>query len=364
MALVHIDISPLYFPYTCTLNEHGPELHKNTLTWMADHSMRLDAAQQREFENYHLTEGVGLFYPSLPAPQVQLAQDWTVAAVLFDALVLERPPVNQDLSLMAEVITKTLKKMQISQTLADDDHPLVKLLADVTRRVRADAPLHLGRWIDGHRAWWLGQLHQQGLALAGRRPSLDHYAHLRQLTIAGPPTVSAMEWIRGFDLSPLYAASPHLRALSEAAALLWGWDNDLFSYVRDYLTTDRQGEAAREVNLIDVIQHENGCTLAEAVEEAVRLRNRVMSLFERLSGIYLPTAPVDVQIHVSDLAESIRGNAEYYRTAGSRRYHTTTSAAPPHGSIAITSTITDIPPPGSREPVPLTSIAWWWQLLG
>lgn len=33
---MHLDMLPLYLPFTCTPNAPGPELHKNTLAWTTE----------------------------------------------------------------------------------------------------------------------------------------------------------------------------------------------------------------------------------------------------------------------------------------------------------------------------------------
>lgn len=69
---------------------------------------------------------------------------------------------------------------------------------------------------------------------------------------------------------------PALTVLTDAAGFVVSADNDLFSYDKD------DHLEPREVNLVNVLAHQEGCSPAEAVPLAVALRDRVMVLFTGL----------------------------------------------------------------------------------
>ncbi|WDO11217.1 terpene synthase family protein (plasmid) [Streptomyces murinus] len=365
---MRVEIPPLYVPFECTLNPGGPALEKKTLAWMAAHGLTLDAQQQAVLKNYNLTEGHCLTYPYVPGPMTQLMHDWDIVGCVFDALVLETPPVSQDLGLATEVIVKLLKKMEGPAGPEPEDHPIVRLLADIAHQVGDLAgPMAQRHWNEAQRKHWLAHLHQRGLALARRQPSIDHYAYLRQLTVCGDGVFQGVALIRGFDLPAAQAANPHVRALTEAASLLLGWDNDLYSYGMDYAgtTPSQPTDPYSEINLIHVVQHAHGCSLAEALQHAVGLRNQAMGLFVRLGEALPPDTDPAIRTYVSDLGIFVCASIDLHRSPSTHRYRTAAHTTPEGATIRVShaSTITSTPPPGTFDPLTLESTRWWYDLL-
>ncbi|GGV55653.1 terpene synthase family protein [Streptomyces spectabilis] len=376
-AHISLEIPPLYIPYTTALHPDYDTLNKEALAWLGAFGP-LDKTQASLFTDYNLVELGCLTLPmSARGEGLQLTVQTGVLGGLFDALVLEKEPVDQDLGLMADVITRTLQVMD-SPTPPQPtdgqphDPPFLALWADLAHRVRAHAePLVFHRWIDGHRTWWLGQLRQTAYTLSGSRPSLDEYAFLRIQSYGGPTIPPTLEFVREVDLSAQQVAVPELRALNEAAMLVMGWDNDIISYAREYSLNEAweaDNNRRHPINLVYLVQRDHGCALPEAFEHAVRLRDHVMCLFVQLSERYLPTADHDVRTYVADLGGTIRGYVEAMLSPRTKRYRKTETTRPGQDpdtpTFAFTHSITsDEPEPCARQPLPFSSIAWWWHLL-
>ncbi|GHE98523.1 terpene synthase family protein [Streptomyces fumanus] len=377
---IRLDIPPLYIPYATTPHPDYDILTARIGTWLDDLGPRLIPHQRSMLTDYNLPAMACLALPTTSgSDRFALAAQNAILHGYFDMLVLEADPVAGDLMLASDAIARTLQAMDgsVPQRPAGEsaeEPPFLAMWTDLAHRVQAClGPLLSARWVNAHRHGWLGHLRHTAYSLAGAQPTLDHYVLMRSDSAGGPLIPLLVEMTREPDLSTPLLTVPELRALSQAATLLIGWDNDIFSYAREHALgrPPHPDEAPRRapVNLVDLLLREHHCTLPEAFDQAVRLRDQVMCLFVRLSEKYLPTARDDVRTYVADLGQMIRGYAEYLLTPHTTYHRKTDSIEPDQDPHALSYTFghggltAERSEPTNHQPLPYPSIRWWWDLL-
>jgi hypothetical protein len=177
----------------------------------------------------------------------------------------------------------------------------------------------------------------------GGMPTLDEYAVARIRNGSMEVCAMTLDIAEGYEVPATEIDRPAVRALTEMACSLVGWDNDIASYYKEH---QRSGD---RINLVDVIADEAGIEPAEALPRAIALRDAVLARYLGLSGEIEDVVGASTRRYVGGLSAWIRGNLDW--SANTARYR-----RPDRPTVAVTDTrepvVGDFPqPPG---------IAWWW----
>jgi hypothetical protein len=223
-----------------------------------------------------------------------------------------------------------------------------------TRRVTT--PVQLRRFADGVRDWLFGAAWMAAHIENRTMPSLSNYAAMRS-SING--TLFHTAWLEIANHLHVPDTELHampVQALTEAAGFIVSCDNDLFSYAKN----DQQ--EILEPNIVNIlIQHER-LEPGDAVNTAVAIRDRAMTLFLRLRDHLEPRADHELRTYLTCLNHFIRGAIDWMSTAP--RY-----ASPrnrnhfPQPGASWNITWSDTPSHPETTPLDIPSIAWWWDAL-
>ncbi|MDX3538858.1 hypothetical protein PV721_31885 [Streptomyces sp. MB09-01] len=188
------------------------------------------------------------------------------------------------------------------------DGPMTRALLDLVGRTHAMlTPYELRRFVEGTRDWLLGAAWRAARAEAGTMPGLNDFVSMGPLANGTRFSLTWSDVARGDRLPAEVLCSPALTALTDAAGFVVSADNDLFSYDKD------DHLEPREVNLVNVLAHQENCSPAAAVPLAVALRDRVMVLFTRLraqleNGPDRPDGPNgELRRHLAALGHYVAG---------------------------------------------------------
>lgn len=149
---------------------------------------------------------------------------------------------------------------------------------------------------------------------------------------------------------------PALTALTDAAGFIVSADNDLFSYDKD------DHLEPREVNLVNVLAHQENCSPAEAVPLAVALRDRVMVLFLRLRAQLEDGADGELGRHLAALGHYVAGSIGW-QTRAPRYASPRNRYELPLPDAVLTTRFADGPSVTGTEPPDLPALASWWRLV-
>jgi hypothetical protein len=228
--------------------------------------------------------------------------------------------------------------------------PLDAALADAFLRLRELlTPVQWQRLTAGQSQWLYPMCWEAALRESGVPLGVDDYLAMRlSASGAGYAAPAYLDATEGIELSEQEWADPVLRAAAECGMLVGTLDNDRYSYFRE-----RDLEVKKH-NLFDSLRVDDpSLSFAQAVDQAVVLRDRLMGLYLRLREQLLLTAGDDVRRYLAGLDVVISGNMNF--AAKAARYLL------PKTPYSVT--VTDEPCDNSLTPPDLPTIAWWWDQL-
>ncbi|WP_327739291.1 hypothetical protein OG749_41255 [Streptomyces nojiriensis] len=235
------------------------------------------------------------------------------------------------------------------------DGPMTRALLDLVRRTHAMlTPYELRRFVEGTRDWLLGAAWRAARAETGIMPGLNDFVAMGPLANGTRFSLTWSDVARGDRLPAEVLCSRVLTALTDAAGFVVSADNDLFSYDKD------DHLEPREVNLVNVLAHQENCSPAEAVPLAVALRDRVLVLFMTLRARAEAGANAELRRHLAALGHYVAGSIAWQsrspRYASPRNRH---ELPLPDARFAIR--FAEAPSFAGTEPPDVPALASWWQ---
>ncbi|MFJ1565756.1 terpene synthase family protein [Streptomyces erythrochromogenes] len=243
------------------------------------------------------------------------------------------------------------------------DGPMTRALLDLVDRTHALlTPYELRRFVEGTRDWLLGAAWRAARAEAGSMPGLNDFVAMGPLANGTRFSMTWSDVARGDRLPADVLCSPALTVLTDAAGFVVSADNDLFSYDKD------DHLEPREVNLVNVLAHQEGCSPAEAVPLAVALRDRVMVLFTELRARLEDGADaadsggVELRRHLAALGHYVAGSIAW-QTRAPRYASPRNRYELPLLDAEFAVRYADEPSVAGTEPPDLPALASWWRQL-
>ncbi|MFE0662857.1 hypothetical protein ACFW2C_08345 [Streptomyces sp. NPDC058875] len=240
------------------------------------------------------------------------------------------------------------------------DGPMTRALLDLVHRTHAMlGPGELRRFAEGTRDWLLGAAWRASRTEAGSMPGLNDFVAMGPLANGTRFSLTWSEVARGGGLPADVLCSPALTALTDAAGFVVSADNDLFSYDKD------DHLEPREINLVNVLAHQESCSPAEAVPLAVGLRDRVMALFTGVRARLEDDAgdeDVALRRHLAGLGHYVAGSIAWQARAP--RYASPRNRYElPLGEAGFMIRYAERPSASDTEPPDLPALASWWRHL-
>lgn len=335
-------------PFYCPVPEIPPPssnaIDARSVQWMLDLGMceRTSPMTRNNVGSY-----AALMYPfTLNKECLQIATDLLYFGFAYDDTQIANPELCTTATL-APAIGKLLAVLDAPEAPTTD--PYERGLLDIITRLQAAAGLNMALQVaDDMRKYLLCSLWQHSLWERGLTPALSDYMSMRIRDTGGTWVATLTAACGGYDLPASIQQHPRARAAAQAVILTATLDNDIFSFHRE----DAEGQK----NAVHILLPDCDNDLARALAASVTLRNRLMLLYTRLRDEPedTETRPV-LYRYIHDLGHIVRGNLQWHQSV-THRYDT---GKPPLCSPVWTDDGSDI----DASPLPLTSIAWWWDLL-
>jgi hypothetical protein len=246
---------------------------------------------------------------------------------------------------MAILVSEVIRAAETGWTTSANS--FVKSIADLRRRLSVIANVvQVARWEQAMKAYLSYQVWEAAHRSAGQSPTVDQYAVARIRNGSMEVCAVMLDIVEGYMVPPAEFCDPDVRALTEMACSLVGWDNDIASYFKEH----ERSEGG--LDLVDVIARERGRTPGQALREAMALRDSVLELYLELTDLVSPLMSPYTRRYIRGLSAWVRGNLDW--SANTPRYRR--NGRP---TIAVTGMRTSefievAPPPG---------ISWWWSRL-
>lgn len=343
------ELPPIFCPLDPAVNPARRRVERRAIDCVDQWGLCADARERVRVIGTRSADFYARFAPDADEDGLLAAALWVYWGFAFDDARCDTGFYRGRPSEFVPMAARIQRALESPVAMADDD-VFARALQDIAARfLRAGTPVQFQRFVAAHRAWLVGVAWQIANEARGHMPGLEDYVTMRLHSAGGEPTFAMLEIANGCEVAAAEMDSPVVRALTETAILVAALDNDSHSLLREL-----GGHTVQ--NIYSVLQCETGGSFEETLQAAACLRDRVLLQFLRLRDRVRPRLSEPGRCYVDGLAHGIRGNAEWGLKV------------PRYGKDGIS----DDDSPGvawaekplddSREPLPIPSIAWWWDV--
>lgn len=340
-----IRLRPFYCPVDAAIHPDVARVEQRAIGWIDSIGLYDDEHERKRLLGTKSAEFYARLAPYAQEDGLQTAVRWVYWGFVFDDVRCDAGAYSGDPEAFLAMAGTVQRALEAPWREVVDDRFAVSL-QDIGRGMAECAtPVQVRRFADAHRAWLYAVAWQIANRARGRMPGLDEYTTMRLHSAGGAPTIALLEIANGAEVPGAELDSPAVRALTEMAICVAGWDNDIYSHRKE------TSEDHTTQNLVNVLAHHRGLVPDDAVDHAVALRDRVMTRFLRLrERVAARPGSEALRAYLDCLGHAVRGNIDWAIEVP--RYH-----GMPHPGWAAE------PTDASPEPLPIPAIAWWWDDL-
>lgn len=339
-----IDLPPMavYCPVPSAVHPAWTALESHSLEWLAHYDYF--GASAGKMVGTKSAEFAARVAPNGRSDRMQIASDWDYWGFAFDDRS-DHGVFATDAAAFVSYAHDLLRMLESREPDLSRADSLTLGLADISARLAAVVtPDQHRRWVQAHRAWLFGVAAQ----ICADSIDLNRYLSIRLNNAAGEVVTVTGELVCDYDMPADEYQSPAVRAVTEMARMIAALDNDLHSYLETMISNE-----VNQQNIISVIAEQQGCGTRAAIEQAIRLRDRIMCRFLALRATTRSVA-TDTRRYLHDLGYVIRGNIDWAVTVP--RYAVAGRTMSEMFSYAQT------PADSSPHPPGLPAIDWWWRV--
>ena len=337
------DTTVLWCPIPAGIHPHWQQWERNTITWLE--SFELDDEQRETGRLGAIIAGelAGRTLPDVADPPgAQFSTDSLMWLFAFDDAYCDEGRYSHDPASMAILVAEMGRIVETGDTTSSS--PLARALADLRRRLDLLAnSAQTARWTRTMKDYLGYQVWEAAHRSTGTTPTLDQYAVARIRNGSMEVCAMTLDIAAGYEVPAAEIDLPAVRALTEMACALVGYDNDIASYYKEHERSDDR------INLIDVIANQYGVIAEEALRTAIALRDAVLDRYVDLRDVMEPLVSPGTRRYFDGLSAWIRGNLDW--SANTARYR-----RPDRPTVAVSEEREcDV-----RMQTPPVGIAWWW----
>ncbi|GAA0465104.1 selina-4(15),7(11)-diene synthase [Streptomyces olivaceiscleroticus] len=342
-------IPPLYAPIPPAVHPRHTAIDNRTAAWARRYGGGTRLSERLAEQD------IGVFAARiLPTGREDVAQllgDFVLWLFLVDDGVIEEGELGRAPGALTAALQRLLWVAENPEAALLTDDPLAKGLRDLHARVaRYGTAGQVTQWVNALREYALSVVWEAGHRLAGSVPDLEDYTLMRLYDGATTVVLPLLEMGYGYELSPQERAHPATRAAAQMASFIITWDNDLLSAHKEAQEAGRTGDYY--LNVLRVLTHHHGLSLAQAVSTAIAQRDRVMVHFQRVCSALASQSGPQLRQYLDSLGHFVRASLDW--GVSSHRYTT------PHDPAGLPSTFAPMPTDARAEPLAISAISWWW----
>jgi len=166
----------------------------------------------------------------------------------------------------------------------------------------------------------------------------------------------------GYEVPAWELDNTRVRALEEMTDILTMWDNDLFAYNKETYRAARYGYPTKN-NLLTVLARQENSSPERVLDQAIAMRDRVMLLFQRLRQQVLNAASPELARYLIGLGDWHRGYLEWALFVSNRYTEPGNPGDPVQAERLTMLPFAEQPTDDNPKPLPIPTIAWWWEQL-
>ncbi len=301
------------YPWPAPAVPTAAALEADARAWAVRFGLVQVAELPRRFDPVNVGLLTALSYPGAPAKRQHLIAE-LLAWIFIQDDVYDDAVASHDPELLHTVLSEYVAVLRGAEPGPRAGAASVAL-ASLRDRINAVAdPAWMDWFCESMRGFWLeGIVAETRIRSLDITPDVTTYLRMRVHSIGVLPFLDLVELAHGFALPRVVCGDPTMMKLRLRTARIIAYANDVFSY-------EKERRAGDPNNLVHVLRHHDGYSIAGAVDRVVRLHDRELELFRR-EAASTPFAGIP---HVGDFLEGhrawMRGALDWQRM--SRRYTT------------------------------------------
>ncbi len=334
------DTAALYCPFPVVLHPRAREIDDSATQWMASCPIPTNPDTRDALLRSRSAAYVACSSPDGIEERLELGGKWYLLAFAVDDWL-------EELTTLEEVVEACCTM----QRIVDDptappltDLPFVKHFAELIKDFRGSATdVQYARFAAGYTSYHMAIPWETCHRLAGRQVTPAVAPVMRLWVTAFAAFVTASEIYNGMEIPAHEFEAPAVRAWLESAGILLAWCNDIYSVEKDL----RSGDAHK--NIVMTLMRHHRLDVTHATRKAVEFWNRVMVVHLRLRDRIAVDSSPALNRFLRDTGTMIINVIHWH--AGNPRYG---------GDLALLGIVGQEPPGLDPTPLPIPSIAWWW----
>lgn len=347
-------IPALYCPISPAGAHPGAEeMEKRSMAWLERFGVAETEKKKARLAGTKSNVLMSMITPGADPSLVQLGVDWSYLAFGFDDRRTDHGATSHD----TRGLVRWLNELQYCAANGESgsNDPFHRAIADLSARIRGATSRPLWRrWLSELRAtcWAAGweSAHRTG----GTVPSFNEFLAVRAPLAMGWAQSIHAEISLALEVPEHERVDPRVQAVMDAAWLLVGLDDDLYSFPKEDWDARNSGrDPLREPSAVPILMHEKSCGPTKAMEILAGVRNQIMKrtlevLHEVESGTYRRDTKTVARLAV----EAVRANLDWALTAS--RY-----TDPGGGHLKIDLPVSEDPPTCYGKPEYPFLSSWW-----
>lgn len=348
-----VDPWELYCPVPPAELPHGADYDCVAADWLRRFELR-DHAWLDAMERARPLELLATACPAGIPDRLQMVGDFWLWAYALDDAYFDSGTLTGDPGGACIMVWPLMCAVEPAPAHAAEANGWETGLRDVRDRIAGcGSPAQTDRWAAATRGMLFSFAFEAAIVQRGRHLGLREYLAHRMESCGAKLFVLLIDFIHGYELPTAVLADNTVRAMTEAACVILGIDNDLFSYGREQVL-----EAGATLNSIDVVAAEFQLSTEQALVKTVEIRNRIMGSFLELSALVHQRGNADLAHYSRNLGQWIRANIDW--SVSTRRYRDHTPDSGSHLSVLGAPCLSIGVHPHRDGPQPAT---WWWNHL-
>ncbi|MEO3868965.1 hypothetical protein ABGB18_09065 [Nonomuraea sp. B12E4] len=291
---------------------HASEIDAESHAWLVASNMLNSAEMIEHFRRSKIGLLAARTNPTVPRESLRLLTDWYNWCFAFDDAFCEGESMRHRPSALARALSPLLEILD-GRREPDADDPFGLALNELVHRIsEAAIPAQVDRWRITVKESLLSQIWEAANREIDLIPTPEDYILMRRITGATFTCFALIDVGGGYRLETDEWHHPDVRALSDLACDLIGWDNDLLSYAKEH------GDDKARHNLVTVLATHKTHALQDALIEVSCMHNEAISAFQARRALLDQWASLPVRTYVRGLEHWVSGHIEF--SLGSARY--------------------------------------------
>ncbi|GAA3440817.1 terpene synthase family protein [Planomonospora venezuelensis] len=305
-------IPPLPCPFPSEINPHVEEVDEESHAWLGASGMLDKEGVLEQFRRSRIGMLAARTNPLVPRDSLRLLNDWYNWLFAFDDAFCESEAMGQRAAALVRALPPLLEVLDGRREPPGGDAFSASLVEVQGGIAEHGTPAQLERWRITVREYLFAQVWEAGNREHDLIPTPEDYVVMRRITGATYTCLALIDLAGGYRLESEEWFHPDVRALSDLACDLIGWDNDLISYAKE-----RGRDKARH-NLVTVLRFHRTGSIQEALEEVAVMHNAAVAAFVETRSAVERWASRPVLRYVRGLEHWVRGHIDF--SLGSARY--------------------------------------------